>query len=1164
MLRVRHKCYGCFRLLALSGLTLLLLSGRAVDAKEDAVVEEIELPISSAELQTRMERIKGGSAAADSPQAKLLELYTQAADKLESIEQWKRKATKYQERIAKAPRQISDLQAKLGKPSPAVPEVSFSDSASLAEANQQLEQHRAALDKARAKVADLVEERTRRSDRGREIPESIAALKQQLSEWSASGPQIPKGATKETAETHRLLHLLAKPAVEAEIHALELELASYDAGSALLPLRIDKAGREITLSEKRLAAFKKLVEEQGRKQALQVLQLAREARAEAGTVVPQLRDFAVRIAEEIGRYANSLAAEQGLLDKFQRLQDQVNSTKKNTQTLERAFSDIQKRVATTGQNSAVGRLLRRQSAQLPDTRKLKRETHERLNTLAEMDLVRIELEDARLRLADLDAIVAQRLEPLRGKVEKGELRDSERIVRELLHKKKRAVDSVSGIFDDYTDLLFKLNLASDQLLAKSKQISEFIGKQVLWIRSGSPLGLDTFRDALTPVRWLVAPSSWMSSAKAVGIELKQHPLGNAALVLAVLLLGLLQPLLSRRLKSLGEMAQKPRVTGYATTLWALFITGALAAFWPLVLGLLWWQIEQSPIADDLSRSIGFGCLSAAAVLASLEGLRKVTVSDGLATAHFAWPADTTKPVRRHLIWFAPLTVFNVLVIGALYAYSDESWLESLGRLAFIVEMAAVLVYSALLFPSSAGLMENVKTLKRAVTKQFFFRSTRYLALAAPVLLIATAVMGYTYTAIQLGWRLYLSGGLLFAFIMVAEMISRGLLLARRRLAIEQARKKQEAQKAEGDARKEAEIQDELIDLATVNTQSDRLLRSSLAVALVLGLWFIWADMIPALGVLDQVKISETVVTVPFGDDGKPLAEPRLLPVSITLQDLIVALLIAFITLGAVRNLPGLLEMTLLTRLKMPAGERNAVTTILKYAITILGVVLAFNQLAIGWSKVQWLVAALGLGLAFGLQEIFANFVSGIIILFERPIRVGDVVTVGEISGTVSKIRIRATTITNFDRKELIVPNKQFVTGQVINWTRTDSVLRIIVPIGIAYGSDTEKAASVLHKLASDCDLVLKDPAPQVFFAGFGDSSLNFELRAFCDGVDDLQPARHSLHMSIERAFREADIEIACPQREARVRSIETRLPAEQPPQKAAIAPMEPLPSQKKA
>jgi small-conductance mechanosensitive channel len=334
-----------------------------------------------------------------------------------------------------------------------------------------------------------------------------------------------------------------------------------------------------------------------------------------------------------------------------------------------------------------------------------------------------------------------------------------------------------------------------------------------------------------------------------------------------------------------------------------------------------------------------------------------------------------------------------------------------------------------------------------------------------------------------------------------------------------------------------------------------LLRSSLAVALVLGLWFIWADMIPALSVLDHVKISETVVAVPFGDDGKPLAQPRQLPVSITLQDLIVALLISCITLGAVRNLPGLLEMTLLTRLKMPAGERHAVTTILKYAITILGVILAFNQLGIGWSKVQWLVAALGLGLAFGLQEIFANFVSGIIILFERPIRVGDVVTIGEISGTVSKIRIRATTITDFDRKELIVPNKHFVTGQVINWTRGDSVLRIIVPIRIAYGSDTKKAVSLLHRVASECELVLKDPAPQVFFAGFGDSWLNFELRAFCNGVDDLLPARHSLHMTIERAFREAGIEIAGLQREA--------TPSEAP-QKAATAPLEPVPSQKKA
>ena len=236
-----------------------------------------------------------------------------------------------------------------------------------------------------------------------------------------------------------------------------------------------------------------------------------------------------------------------------------------------------------------------------------------------------------------------------------------------------------------------------------------------------------------------------------------------------------------------------------------------------------------------------------------------------------------------------------------------------------------------------------------------------------------------------------------------------------------------------------------------------------------------------------------------------------------------------------RALPGLLEASLFRRLG--PGERYAYVTIVSYTVVLAGIALAFDAIGVGWSSIQWLVAAVGLGLGFGLQEIFANFVSGLIILFERPIRVGDTVSVGDINGTVTKIRIRATWITGFDRKELIVPNKTFVTGQLINWTLSDPVLRLEIPVGIAYGSDTDRATEVLHRVARESVLVLHDPPPQVFFLSFGDSALSFELRVFVRGVARRFRARHELHMDIDKAFREAGIEIAFPQRDVHVRSL---------------------------
>jgi potassium efflux system protein len=201
------------------------------------------------------------------------------------------------------------------------------------------------------------------------------------------------------------------------------------------------------------------------------------------------------------------------------------------------------------------------------------------------------------------------------------------------------------------------------------------------------------------------------------------------------------------------------------------------------------------------------------------------------------------------------------------------------------------------------------------------------------------------------------------------------------------------------------------------------------------------------------------------------------------------------------------------------------------------VIVGFNSLGVGWSKVQWLATALTFGLAFGLQEIFANFVSGLIILFERPIRVGDVVTVDDVSGVVSRVRIRATTITNWDRKEYVIPNKEFITGRLLNWTLTDKVNRIVINVGVAYGTDTEQARQIMLKICREHPQILADPPTEVSLEGFGDSALNFVVRTFLPNLDNRLEVIHQLHTEINRAFRDAGIEIAFPQRDLHIRTM---------------------------
>jgi potassium efflux system protein len=342
------------------------------------------------------------------------------------------------------------------------------------------------------------------------------------------------------------------------------------------------------------------------------------------------------------------------------------------------------------------------------------------------------------------------------------------------------------------------------------------------------------------------------------------------------------------------------------------------------------------------------------------------------------------------------------------------------------------------------------------------------------------------------------------------------------------------------------------DLSSHSVQAQRLLATGMLATTLVGLWLIWVDVLPALSMLDRWPLWTTTASAQTVDNPAPAvrtgpgmtsserraaSRTEYQTNSITFSNLALAVLVAVITFMSARNVPGLLEMAVLQRLPLDPSIRYAVTSLVSYGIVLLGVIVACSNIGLRWSQIQWLATALTFGLAFGLQEIFANFVAGIIILFERPIRVGDVVTVDDVTGVVSRIRIRATAITNWDRKEYVVPNKEFITGRLLNWTLSDRTNRIVINVGIAYGSDTEKARLLLLKAAQEHPLILKDPPSVATFEGFGDNSLNFTLRTFLPSMENRLQVIHDLHTAIDQAFRQSKIEIAFPQRDLYIRSV---------------------------
>jgi small-conductance mechanosensitive channel len=228
---------------------------------------------------------------------------------------------------------------------------------------------------------------------------------------------------------------------------------------------------------------------------------------------------------------------------------------------------------------------------------------------------------------------------------------------------------------------------------------------------------------------------------------------------------------------------------------------------------------------------------------------------------------------------------------------------------------------------------------------------------------------------------------------------------------------------------------------------------------------------------------------------------------------------------------------ILSRTRMDVGVTQSIGTIVRYVVLVLGLVIIFQSAGLDLSALSVLAGALGVGIGFGLQNIFNNFVSGLIILFERPIKVGDRVQVEQITGDVVRIAARATTVITNDNISIIIPNSEFVSSRVINWSHNDRMIRFRIPVGVSYKEQPENIKKLLLEVAAENPNVLKSPSPDVMFVEFGDSSLNFELWVWTIKLIN-RPTRlkSELNYAIFKKFKDHKIEIPFPQRDLHIKS----------------------------
>lgn len=1053
--------------------------------------------------------------AAKPAQPETVEVLQSALNALEERKSSLERARQYQDVIDNFPKLFQSLRAQLNNLSEEPRQVPTGLTADAL--NQEILQ-------VSSQLLESSRQAQQEQDRAREIADSLNQLPQQQTDARRQLNEVERRIGTQTGNNALAqAQNLALQAESARLKALvdELDLAQLSANNRqeLSRARSELAQKQSEQLDAYLQALRNLQNSQRQREAEKALE-STELLAENSENLPPDITAQFKVNRELSQALNQQAQRMDLVASQQR------QATNQTLQVRQALNTLREQSQWLGSSNLLGEALRAQVARLPE-----RPRPQQLDTeMAQLRVQRLRFEDLLSKQPQLRQIRQADGEPLTS--------EQNKILQAQLRTQNELLNSLLRGGDTLMLELTKLKVANGQLEDALKEINEATHRYLFWTSDVSPIGFSWPLEIVQDLRRLISLDtiSELGKASAMMLTSKETLL---PLFAALLLVGFsissrrhFTRFLERSSARVGKVTQDHFWLTLRTVFWSILVASPLPVLWmTLGYGL------QSAWPFPLAVAIGDGVTATVPLLWVVMICATFARPNGLFIAHFGWPRSRVAKAMRYYLMSIGLIVPLIMALIMFDNLNDREFSASLGRLCFLLICGALAVVTLSLKHAGIPLYLD----KEGNGDNMVNRLLWNLMLGAPLVAMLAAAVGYLATAQALLARLETSVAIWFLLLVVYHIIRRWMLIQRRRLAFDRARHRRAeilAQRARGEdepvhvSSPEGSVETEVseVDLDAISTQSLRLVRSLLMLIALLSVIVLWSEIHSAFGFLENISLWDVTSTV----QGVESLEP------ITLGAVLIAILVLIITTQLVRNLPALLELAILQHLDLTPGTGYAITTITKYLLMLVGGLEGFSMIGIKWSKLQWLVAALGVGLGFGLQEIFANFISGLIILFEKPIRIGDTVTIRDLTGSVTRINTRATTISDWDRKEIIVPNKAFITEQFINWSLSDSVTRVVLTVPAPVDADTEEVTKILIAAAHRCSLVIDTPAPEAFLVDLQQGIQIFELRIFAAEMGHRMPLRHEMHQLILAGFREHGIDMPFPPFQMRLESIDGR------------------------